>query len=119
MRGAAGDLDDDVDFGIARPGRADASVSGMPAAQRAAVLGEIAHRDPRHPEPHAVAVGAPRRAARSIISSSPPPTVPQPTMPMRISRIGSLADAVEARTRGRHGSPPKAPAPRSRSASRS
>ena len=55
-RRAAGDLDDDVDVGIAdqveRPiGERNAG------GERPAILGQVAHGDPRHAEAHAVAIG--------------------------------------------------------------
>ena len=55
---------------------------------RTAILRHVANRNPRDAELDAVAIGN-GVARRSIISSRPRPTVPQPTRPMRISRTGS------------------------------
>ena len=117
-RRAAGHFDDDIDFRIAD--ELERAIGDRDAGRpRPAILGHVAHRDPRHAE---LARRSDRRSRRSGARSSRAgrgrPCRSRP------GRCESRAPARRRRLRSAAATPvfsglPNAPAPRSRSASRS
>ena len=94
---AAGDLDDDVDVGVADQlerivGERDAG------GQRPAILGEIAHGDRRDPEAHAVAIGDRRALARDHLEQAAPDDAAADEADAQLAHRLD-ADAFEARPR--------------------
>ena len=115
---AAGDLDDHVDLGVADQLERPVGARDV-GGERAAVLVEIADRDPRDPEAHAVALGDRAALALDHLEQAAPDGAAADQADADLAdRLDADARRTAAADAGLTSSP-NAPAPRSRSASRS
>ena len=95
---AAGDLDDHIDVG-SRDQRQRIHADWDARGQRSAIAGDIQHRNPRDPEPHAIAFADCRMLTREHVEQPAPHRAAADEADADLSHR-FLADTMEA---GKHG----------------